>query len=97
MFFYYYYEVVVDNDTGEDYVGGVKRPNVTDIKDTTAVISWEVRCMVMLLTIVYLLCYRTITFLMTVVFHSPIEFSIVLLVDYLNQPELSLDIRISTL
>ena len=33
----------VDTDVGEDYVGGVNKPNVTDVKGTTAVISWEVR------------------------------------------------------
>ena len=41
--FFYYNHEVVDTDIGEDYVGGVNKPNVTDVKGTTAVISWEVR------------------------------------------------------
>ena len=33
---------MVDTNIGEDYVDGVNKPNVTDVKGTSAVISWEV-------------------------------------------------------
>ena len=34
---------MVDTNIGEDYVGGVERPNVMNVRGSTAVISWEVR------------------------------------------------------
>ena len=71
----------------------VQRPNVTDVKGTTAVVNWEVRWWLsgVAENCFHLWCSAT-PFLVAVVSLSTIKFSIVLWVDHISQPELSLDI-----
>ena len=94
-----YNHEVVDTDIGKDYVGEVNKPTVTDVKGTTAVISWEVRWWLsnVVENCYNLLLYRTTPFLLTMVFLSSIKSIIVLWVDHINRAELFLSIRISTL
>ena len=84
---------------GKDYGGGVKRPNVTDARGTTAAISWEVRWWLSHVTKDFnFLGYRTTPFLTTVVFRSTIKFCIVLWVYHIIiTSQLFLDFQVKSL